>query len=99
MSDAAINNFKCDRRSLEFTLYQHLKIQQVFDSELYGHLSREDCDQVIEQCVRFCNEVTGPLNGSADRVGCKLENGVVKTPAGFKDAWKKLFELGFMSFA
>jgi alkylation response protein AidB-like acyl-CoA dehydrogenase len=99
MSDAAINNFKCDRRALEFTLYQHLKIQQVFESELFGHLSKGDCDQLIDQCIRFCNEVTGPLNGPADRAGCRHEGNVVKTPPGFKAAWNKLSELGFMSFA
>ena len=30
--------------------------------------------------MRFVTEVTGPLNGPADRVGCRLENGTVRTP-------------------
>ncbi|HEV7735030.1 MAG TPA: acyl-CoA dehydrogenase [Candidatus Binatia bacterium] len=99
MSEAAINNYKIDLRAIQFTLYEHLNIEQLFEHELYSHLSRAECDAVIEQCARFTTEVTGPLNGPADRKGCRLENGVVHTPPGFKEAWKKVFELGFISFA
>jgi alkylation response protein AidB-like acyl-CoA dehydrogenase len=99
MSEAAINNYKYDLRAIQFTLYEHLNIEQLFQHELYSHLSRVECDQVIEQCARFATEVTGPLNGPADRRGCKLEGGIVHTPPGFKDAWKKVFDLGFISFA
>ncbi len=99
MSEAAINNYKYDLRAIQFTLYEHLNIEQLFEHELYSHLSRAECDAVIEQCARFATEVTGPLNGPADRKACRLENGVVHTPPGFKDAWKKVFDLGFISFA
>lgn len=98
MSDAAINFFKADMRSMEFTFYEHLKVQQLFDYEQFSHLTREDCDQVLQQCLRFCNEVSGPLNSGADRVGCRHENGEVRTPEGFKDAWRKLYGLGLPNF-
>ena len=44
---------------------------------------------------RFAREVLGPLNVVGDREGCKLEDGQVITPTGFKDAWKKLYEAGW----
>jgi alkylation response protein AidB-like acyl-CoA dehydrogenase len=94
MAEAAINFFKTDLRSIQFTLYEHIKIQQLFEHEFYSHLSRQECDQVIDQTVRYCNEVIGPLSQMADRIGCKLENGVVKTPPGYKEAWDKLYEMG-----
>ena len=98
MSEAAVNHYKADLRAIQFTLYEHLKVQQVFELEAFSHISRDECDAIIEQCHRFVNEVTGPINGTADRAGCKLEKGVTITPPGFKDAWKKLFELGLMGF-
>src|SRR5262249_44871929 len=98
MSGAAVNNYKADLRAIQFTLYEHLHVEQVFEHETFSHLSREECDATVEQCLRFVNEFTGPLNGQADRVGCILEKGVTRTPSGFKEAWRKLFELGFMSF-
>ena len=94
MADGAINFFKTDLRSIQFTLYEHIKIQQLFDHEFYGHLSRQECDQVIDQTVRYCNEIIGPLSQIGDRIGCKLEDGVVKTPPGYKEAWDKLYEMG-----
>ncbi len=99
MSEAAINFFKTDLRSIEFTLYEHMKVQELFEHEYYSHLSRAECDEVIRQCVRFCNEEIGPLNGVGDRRGCKLEDGQVTTPPGYKEAWHKLYELGLPNFA
>lgn len=102
MSEAAINFFKSDRRSIEFTLWEHFRVQDLFDSEFsehFSHLSREECEAVIEQVERFCNEEVGPICGSADRAGCVLEDGQVRTPEGFQQSWNKLYELGLPSFA
>src|SRR5215510_12526811 len=93
------NFYRVDLRSIEFTLYEHLHVEQVFEHGAFSHLSREECDEIIGQCVRFVTEVTGPLNRSGDKIGCRLTNGEVATPPGFKEAWKKLYELGFMSFS
>jgi len=98
MAAAALNHFKADLRAIQFTLYEHLKVQQLFELEAYSHLSRAECDAIIDQCLRFATGVTGPLNGLGDRLGCRIEDGRVITPPGFKEAWRKLFELGFMSF-
>jgi hypothetical protein len=94
----ALNAFKADLRAIQFTLYDHLQVQQLFELEPYAHLAREECDAVIEQALRFATEVTGPLNAPGDRLGCRLENGRVLTPPGFKEAWRTLFELGLPSF-
>src|SRR5215813_4902686 len=99
MPEAAQNTYKLDRRAIDFTLYEHLHVEQLFEHERYAHLSRAECDAIIDQCARFVTEVTGPLNGPGDRVGCRFEDGRVSTPNGFKRAWNTLFELGFVSFA
>jgi len=97
-----VNFFKADLRSIEFTLYEHLRVQDLFEGDTYNdryqHLTREECDTVLQQCHRYCNEVTGPLNGVADKTGCKLEDGQVITPAGFKEAWDQLYALGLPAF-
>jgi hypothetical protein len=92
-------SYKADRRAIDFTLYEHLKIQQLFEHERFAHMTREECDAVLDQVHRFASDVIGPLNGPADRVGCRLEKGVVHTPPGFKEAWTKLFELGLVALA
>jgi len=90
--------FKADLRAIRFTLYDHLKVQQLFELDAFSHLSREECDAIIDQGLRFATEVTGPLNAPGDRAGCGLADGRVTTPPGFPEAWRRLFELGLMSF-
>lgn len=99
MSQQAINFYKADLRSIRFTLYEHLRVQDLFSLDRYRHLDQNECDAIIEQCHRFVCEVIGPLNGLGDRHGCRFEEGVVKTPPGFREAWRKLYELGLPTFA
>jgi alkylation response protein AidB-like acyl-CoA dehydrogenase len=98
MAAAGQSHYKVDLRAIRFTLYEHLKAQQLFEHERFAHMSRAECDAIIDQCLRYAAEITGPLNAAGDRVGCRLEHGRTITPAGFKEAWQRLFELGFMAF-
>jgi len=56
-------------------------------------------DAIIEEAAKMAQEVLFPLNLSGDKEGCTYENGVVRTPAGFKDAYKQLIEGGWTSLA
>src|SRR5579871_3251329 len=44
-------------------------------------------DAVLEEAAKFAGEVLAPLNAVGDREGSRLENGVVRTPPGFKEAY------------
>ncbi|MFN8545326.1 MAG: acyl-CoA dehydrogenase [Candidatus Binatia bacterium] len=99
MAAGGTNHYRVDLRAIQFTLYEHLKVQQVFEHGHFSHLSRAECDEVVAQCIRFVTEVTGPLNRLGDKTGCTLQQGKVSTPPGFKEAWKKLYDLGFMTFS
>ncbi len=67
MSHAAVNFYKADLRSIQFTLFEHCASSSSSNMRPFSHLSRDECDAIIEQCLRFVTEVTGPLNGPADR--------------------------------
>ena len=43
---------------------------------------------VLEQAADLARDVLAPINDSGDREGARLENGVVRTPAGFHDAYQ-----------
>jgi len=43
-------------------------------------LGVDEVEAVLERDYRFVREVLGPLNSTADREGCRLENGQVVTP-------------------
>jgi alkylation response protein AidB-like acyl-CoA dehydrogenase len=54
---------------------------------------------ILEEAGRFCENVLQPINRSGDEEGSMLENGVVRTPAGFKDAYRKFLDGGWPGLA
>ena len=54
---------------------------------------------VLEEAGRFCTEVLHPLNQSGDEEGCRLENGVVRTPQGFAAAYQQLVAGGWVGLS
>src|SRR4029079_9748948 len=51
---------------------------------------------VLEEIGKIASEVLHPLNAVGDEEGCRLENGAVRTPTGFRDAGTVLQEGGWM---
>ncbi|MFX5735253.1 acyl-CoA dehydrogenase family protein, partial [Acinetobacter baumannii] len=60
-------------------------------------MTREIVGPYLEVASEFCEKELHPLNQIGDQQGCKLQDGVVTTPDGFKEAYKKYIELGFPS--
>ncbi|XXF80608.1 acyl-CoA dehydrogenase [Myxococcaceae bacterium GXIMD 01537] len=92
---AGINTYKTDLREIFFTLFEQFGFGQVAGQAPYDAWGPDEAKAVLQETYRFVREVVGPLNATADREGCRIENGSVVTPKGFKDAWKKLYEQGF----
>jgi len=54
-------------------------------------------DAVLEEAAKFAAGVLSPLNATGDRGGCKLEDGVVTTAPGFKQAYQQFVAAGWTS--
>ncbi|MDH4565548.1 acyl-CoA dehydrogenase [Pseudomonas sp. BN414] len=52
-----------------------------------GDATPDMVDAILGECARLCEEVIAPLYHSGDEEGCHLENGEVRTPKGFKEAY------------
>jgi alkylation response protein AidB-like acyl-CoA dehydrogenase len=59
----------------------------------------ELADPVLEEAARFAAAELDPLNQPADRTGSVLENGIVRTPPGFREAYRRYAEGGWMGLA
>jgi 3-(methylthio)propanoyl-CoA dehydrogenase len=67
-----------------------------------GGLSGEAAElagPVLEEAARFAASELDPLNQPGDRTGSVLENGIVRTPAGFREAYRHYIEGGWMGLA
>ncbi len=62
-----------------------------FDSDL--------SNAILEEAAKFSRDILLPLNRSGDEEGCHLENGVVRTPAGFKEAYQQFVDSGWAALA
>src|SRR3954451_7092314 len=61
-----------------------------------GAVERDVADAILAEAARFAAAELDPLNQPADRVGSVLENGIVRTPPGFRDAYRRYVEAGWM---
>lgn len=95
----AINRYKADLREVNFLLFEQFKLGELLGKAPFEAWGEDEVRTSLTECYRWCREVVGPLNATADAQGCKLENGAVKTPDGFKAAWKSLYEAGWKSIA
>ena len=72
----------------QFVLHDVLKLS-TSNIPGYSDLDHAFTAAILEESGKLANEVMAPLNVVGDREGCHLENGVVRTPDGFKEAFEQ----------
>jgi alkylation response protein AidB-like acyl-CoA dehydrogenase len=90
-----MNRYKADLRDFQFLLFEQFGLDEVLKQDAYKEWDAEQAKMVLDESYRFAKDVLGPLNGTGDREGCRIEDGRVKTPKGFKEAWKAIYEAGW----
>ncbi|HQU68195.1 MAG TPA: acyl-CoA dehydrogenase C-terminal domain-containing protein [Albidovulum sp.] len=81
-------------RDIEFVLHEVLNVTES-DVAGYADLEPEFTSAILEEAGKIARDVLAPLNASGDLEGCRLENGVVHTPKGFRQAFAAMKEGGW----
>jgi hypothetical protein len=89
-----MTSYTAPLKDMAFLLHDVLKID-ASDIPGYADLDRGFTAAVLEEAGKLATDVLEPLNAVGDREGCTLENGVVRTPTGFKAAFDQLREGGW----
>jgi len=92
--------YKAPLRDMRFQL------NEVFDYTAHyaslsngGDATPDMVEAIIDGCATFCEEVLAPLNLSGDLEGCTINDGVVTTPKGFKEAYAEYAAGGWQGLA
>ncbi len=79
----------------KFLIRELFELDKQNDLPQFADVSAELMDDVLASAAKLCEEVLQPLNQSGDEEGCHFENGVVRTPKGFKEAYDAYVEGGW----
>ncbi len=89
-----MTRYTAPTKDMQFLLHDVLKITES-GIPGYDELEADFTYAVLEEAGKISTDVLHPLNTVGDKEGCVLENGVVRTPTGFKEAFGKMKEGGW----
>jgi acyl-CoA dehydrogenase len=78
-----------------FTMRHVAGLDRAVADGVYGDLSADLSQTILEEAGRFANDVIAPLNREGDKHGATLKDGVVTTAPGWKQAYKAWTEAGW----
>ncbi|MGP1357375.1 acyl-CoA dehydrogenase C-terminal domain-containing protein [Roseicyclus sp.] len=87
-------SYTAPTKDMQFILHDVLRITEAGIAG-YADLDRDFTAAILEEAGKISTELLAPLNPVGDREGCRLENGIVYTPTGFKDAFEQMKENGW----
>jgi len=87
-------SYTAPTKDMQFVLHDLLKISQS-DIPGYQDLDADFTSAVLEEAGKITSEVVARLNMVGDTEGLVLENGVVRTPTGFQEAFDQVRDGGW----
>ena len=91
--------YEAPLRDMKFVLHELHQDDGFGGLEALSEFTPDLTDAILGEAARVAQEILLPLNRTGDIEGCRLENGVVRTPAGFKEAYAQFREGGWCSLA
>jgi hypothetical protein len=91
--------YRAPRRELAFVLHEVLESERVLNNLGRDDVTRELVDGILDEAAKFCETVLSPLNWQGDRHPPVYDQGVVKAPPGFKEAYLQYCRDGWSTVA
>jgi alkylation response protein AidB-like acyl-CoA dehydrogenase len=87
--------YRAPVEDFRFLIHDFLEVERHRDLPGFEELTPELVDDILTNAGKFCEEVFQPLNQPGDLEGCHFENGTVRTPKGFREAYKAYCDGGW----
>ncbi len=92
-----MQTYKAPLRDMRFVLQEMYGTEELTNELGFEDATADLCETILEEAAKVAEEVLLPLNATGDAEGCHYENGVVRTPKGFPEAYKLFREGGWTS--
>jgi 3-(methylthio)propanoyl-CoA dehydrogenase len=90
-----VSDYTAPLADMRFALEEIAGIGEIARLPHCEQASPDLVDAVLEEAGKLAAGVLAPLNRVGDQQGSRLENGVVRTPQGFKEAYRQYVEGGW----
>ncbi|MFL0799278.1 MAG: acyl-CoA dehydrogenase C-terminal domain-containing protein [Agarilytica sp.] len=93
-----MSDYKVPMREMQFVMNEMLNFEAHYERLGMGEDASPDIvAAIMEESAKFSENVIAPLNAIGDEQGCTWNDGDVKTPDGFKEAYQQYVEAGWPS--
>ncbi len=91
-----MSTYQAPLAEMQFVLTELAGLEQVSTLPGFEEATPDVAMAILEEASKFATNVLCPLNAVGDREGSKrLDDGTVKTPTGFKDAYRQFCDNGW----
>lgn len=90
-----MSEYQAPVEDIRFVLDHIAGIDKLGQLPGFEHAESDLISGMLSEASRFMTEIMSPLNEVGDQQGCKIADGEVTTPDGFKAAYKKFAEAGW----
>ena len=87
--------FKAPQKEALFVMNELLGFEKHYADLGFTDATPDMVEAIFSEAAKFAENVLAPINANGDEEGCKWEDGVVTTPAGFKEAYKQYVDGGW----
>ena len=94
-----MTTYSAPQRDMRFVLHELLDVERLSELPGYEEATPDVIDAIIEESAKVSETVLFPLNQPGDQEGCVFENGIVRTPEGFKDAYDQFTNAGWSALS
>src|SRR5881394_4037438 len=90
-----MSTYRAPLKDMRFVLNELAGLAELAKLPGYQDATPDTVDAILEEASKFASGVLDPINYSGDQEGSKWTDGVVKTPKGFREAYKQFCEGGW----
>lgn len=93
-----MHQYKAPLRDMKFVLHELFAIAELWERlpSLSTRIDSDTGNAILDEAAKVTGQLISPLNRIGDEVGATWSDGVVSTPAGFKEAYAKYVEGGWV---